>query len=221
MALAGFALALGPRLHVDGRVVGAPLLPYGWLARAIPAVAVSVPARFSWLVTFGVIVAAGATLTALARRGRRGAALACALAALALAESWPHPFTTSSWPAPRFVRDLARDDERWAVLDATAPARRLWHQVLHQHPQVGGYVAGAPERLDLLLTTTPVLRPFYGDGGGMPPRDDAVRSLQQMNVRFIIVDAARLGAALALRLPRAFEGDGITVFEVPPPAAGT
>ena len=216
MALAGFALALGPRLHVDGRVVGAPLLPYGWLARVVPAAWSGVPTCFSWLVTFGVVVAAGATLTALVRRGRGGAALACALAALALAESWPHAFTTSSWPAPRFLRDLAHDGERWAVLDATAPARQLWHQVLHRHPQVGGDVTRAPERLEHLLTTTPVLRPFFGDGQGMPPRDDALRSLQQMKVRFVIVDAPRLAAALALGLPRAFEGDGITVFEVPP-----
>jgi hypothetical protein len=215
VALVGFVIALGPRLHVDGRVVGAPLLPYGWVARALPPAWNGAPTRFSWLVTFGVVVAAGATLTALVRRGRGGAALACALAALALVESWPNAFTTSTWPAPRFLRDLARDGERWAVLDATTPARQLWHQVLHRHPQVGGYVTRAPERLERLLTTTPVLRPFFGDGQGMPPRDVAVRSLQRMKVRFIIVDAPRLAAALALGLPRAFEGDGITVFEVP------
>jgi hypothetical protein len=218
VALLGFALALGPRLHVGGRVEG-PELPYAWLERAVPGLAWSgVPTRFSWLVTFGVVMAAGASLSALVRSGRRGAIAACGVAALGLAESWPHPFTTSRWPEPRFLRDLAADAERWAVLDATAPTRQLWHQVLHRHPQVGGYVTRAPERLEQLLTKTPVLRPFFGAGGRMPPRGEAVRDLQAMRVRFVIVEASRLGPATALGLPRAFEGDGIWVFEVPPPS---
>jgi hypothetical protein len=162
-------------------------------------------------------VAAGATLSALVRSGRRGAVAACLLAALALLESWPHALVTSRWPAPRFLRDLAADGERWAVLDATAPTRQLWHQLLHRHPQVGGYVTRAPERLERLLTATPVLRPFFGDGPG-PQRDEAVRALQELRVRFVVVDGQRLAAALALGLPRAYHGDGIQVFEVPPPS---
>jgi hypothetical protein len=34
-------------------------------------------------------------------------------------------------------------------------------------------------------------------------------------VRFVIVDGPRLAAARALRVPVAYQGDGITVFEVP------
>ncbi len=217
VAVLGFVLALGPRLHVGGRVLAWLLLPYGWLERALPVLRFSgTPTRFSWLVTFGVAVAAGAALSALVRSGRRGPLLACLLSALALAESWPHAFVTSRWPAPKFLRDLARDEERWAVLDATDPLRQLWHQVLHRHPQVGGYVSRAPEGLERLLTRTPVLRPFFGDGVATLARDEAVRALQRMEVRFVVVDAARPRAARALRLPVAFEGDGIVVFEVPP-----
>jgi hypothetical protein len=216
VAAAGFTLALGPYLHVLGTVHRGMLLPYGWLERIVPGLVFSgVPTRSSWLATFGISVAAGAALSELCRRGRRGAWLACALAALAVAESWPHPFTTSSYPAPRFLRDLSRDPERWAVLDATDPGRQLWHQVLHRHPQVGGYVTRAPERLERLLTETPALRPFFGDGRATVGRDEAVRTLQAWKVRFVIVDRQRLAAARALGIPVAWQGDGIVVFEVP------
>ena len=216
VALAGFVLALGPHLHVLGRVYRGLLLPYGFLERVVPGLGFSgVPTRFSWLALFGVAVAAGAALAELCRRGRRGAMLAAALGALALLESWPHPLTTSSYPAPRFLRDLARDPERWAVLDATSPTRQLWHQILHRHPQVGGYVTRAPERLEELLTTTPLLRPFYGDGRATLAAGEAVRALQELGVRFVIVDRGRLAAGRALGIPMAWEGDGIAVFEVP------
>src|SRR3990172_4638523 len=95
------------------------------------------------------------------------------------------------------------------------PTRRLWHQVLHRHPQVGGYVTRAPERLERLLPETPALRPFFGDGGALPSRPETLRALQELNVRFVIVDGPRLAAARALRVPVAYQGDGITVFEVP------
>jgi hypothetical protein len=215
LSLVGFALSLGPRLHVHGHAVGPPL-PYAWLEVAIPPLRFAgVPVRFGWLVAFGVAVAAGGALSFLVRSGRRGRALACAVTALALAESWPRSFVTSTWPAPRFLRDLARDGQRWAVLDATSPTRQLWHQVLHRHPQVGGYVTRAPERLERLLTETPVLRPFFGEGGELPPRPEAIRALQEWNVRFVIVDGSRLAPARALRVPLAYQGDGIAVFEVP------
>jgi hypothetical protein len=217
VALAGFALALGPRLHLGGVVVSGAWLPWAWLERAFPALAWSgVPTRFSWLTTVGVCVAATAPLAALVRSGRRGAVTAVALGALALAESWPHRFVTSRWPAPQFLRDLAKDGERWAVLDATAPTRQLWNQVLHRHPQVGGYVTRAPERLERFLTTTPVLRPFFGPAGAAAPPPGGVRALQDLGVRFVIVDGTRLAPALALGMRRAFQGDGLFVFEVPP-----
>jgi hypothetical protein len=218
VALVGFVLSLGPRLHVNGHLMGPPL-PYAWVEAVLPPLRFTgVPVRFSWLVTFGVAVASGAGLSFIVRAGRRGPAIACALTALALVESWPHAFVTSTWPAPRFLRDLARDGQRWAVIDATSPNRQLWHQVLHRHPQVGGYVTRAPERLEKLLTETPALRPFFGAGGAPLPRPEALRALQQMNVRFVIVDGSRLAAARALRVPVAYQGGGITVFEVPPRA---
>jgi hypothetical protein len=223
VAVAGLVLALGPRLVVAGRSPGGFALPFGWLERVAPALtAGAVPARFGWLVTFGAVVAAGAGLSYLVRAGRRGTAWAVALTALALVERWPGPMPASAWPAPRFLRDLARDGERWAVLDVTAQPRRLWNQVLHRHPQLGG--AAAPrDGAERWGGATPALRAFLGRGGlvvsiSLAPsatREEAIRSLQELDVRFVITDRATAGAVRALRLPRVHDADGLTVYEVP------
>ena len=212
VSLAGLVLALGPRLRVAGRELGAVPLPYAALEAAVPSAHLGVPPRFGWLVAFGMGVAACGALSLVVRSGRRGPALACALAAVAIADLWPRPSAPSSWPAPSFLRDWAKDGERWAVLDATDPRRQLWHQVLHRHPQVGGRVGPAAER----GAPPPALRALLGDGGSLPSRDAAVRALQDLNVRYVIVDGDRLAAGRALRVRRAFEGEGLVVYEVPP-----
>lgn len=217
IACAGFVLALGPRLHVHGRAVTGAFLPFGWLDAAVHLTRLgAAPDRFTWLVAFGAAVAAGAVLSQLVRDGRRGRAIACAVTAAALLESWPHPMTMSGWPAPAFLRNLARDDERWAVLDATPTARRLWHQILHGHPQVGGYGPEGPGEIERVLDDVPELKPLLGGPGNVLARKAAIRALQGMNVRFVIVDASSMAGARALRLPSAYEGDGLVVFEVPP-----
>jgi len=214
MACLGFVFALGPALSVHGHVMLEGVLPYAMLERVLPSLA-GAPWRYGWLIGMGLAVAAGGTLSALVRAGRRGAILACAFAALALAETWPLTDPVSSYPAPRFLRDLARDPERWTVLDATGPGRSSWHQILHGHPQVGGDLSPIPLELDRLLTEAPVLRSFFAEGP-LPPPAVAVRVLQDLHVRFVIVDDRKLKLARTLGVPLAFEGVGIAVFEVPP-----
>jgi hypothetical protein len=164
VAAAGFVLALGPLLHVGGVVWRDPLLPYGWLVRAVPVLEFGgVPGRFSWLTTFGVALAAGAAFAHLWRQGRLARVAAIGLALLAVAESWPHPLTTTVWGTPRpFFRHMAADPERWAVLDASNPHRALWNQVLHHHPMVGGYVTRPPARLARVAAADPLRRAFFG-----------------------------------------------------------
>ena len=164
VAATGFVLALGPMLHVNGLVWREPLLPYGWLARALPVLEFGgVPTRFSWLTTFGVAVAAGAGLSQLWRGGTVWRAAAVALTALAVVESWPRRQVTTVWGTPRTLfRQMAADSGRWAVLDASNPHRALWNQVLHGHPMVGGYVTRPPMRFASSLAADPVRRAFFG-----------------------------------------------------------
>jgi hypothetical protein len=206
IAAVGSCLALGARLQIGSWTSPLPL-PFAWLSRALPVVGWDVPARFAWLVVLGTAIAASAGLAALARAGRRGPAVAALLAVLALVETWPR-VPRSPLPAPRFLRDLAKDGERWAVLDLTGDSRQLWNQVLHRHP-LAGATAGPP----VLAAAVPQ----GGDGGaratgtGIP----SIRALQEARVRFVI---AERGASLGpvSRLPRVHAGDGLVVLEVPP-----
>jgi hypothetical protein len=72
---------------------------------------------------------------------------------------------------------------------------------------VEGAAGAAPEPWALLAER----------GGGAASRDETVRALQRLGVRLLIVDGRLLAAARALRLPVAYEGEGITVLEVPAP----
>lgn len=235
LAFAGFAGGAGPftgvvALGLAAFAAARSRAARPWAALALAAAALACvpgqerlgpfapgPGRLAALSALGLATAAGAALAELARAGRRGVLLACGLAALAAAEAWPRRLPTASWPAPRYLRDLSRDAERWAVLDATEPDRRLWHQVLHGHPQLAGELpsTGAPP------APAPALRPFFeritepARAGEAGPRD-AVRALQALGVRFVIVDADRLEPARALGVPLAYEGEGLSIFEVPP-----
>ena len=217
LALVGLVLALGPRLHVGGHALSAVLLPFGWAERLAPTLFLdAAPARFAWLVRFGVAMAAGGVLSLLARGGRRGSLVAAAVVVLAVVESWPRPMPLASWPAPRFLRDLARDGERWTVLDVTGPTRRLWNQVLHHHSQIGGGEPGTPGWSDPLPGGLPSPQQLLAVGGSPRARLAAIRALQELNVRFVLADGGALAGVRALRLSRAYEGEGLVIFEVPP-----
>ncbi len=169
LLLAGFGavMALGPRLRWGGRVVWDGDLPYAALLRLLPALEFSgVPVRFAYLTVLGVSMAAACGLDVLAagaaRRGPRAAAAAAILpAALALAEYAPRPFPLNAYPDSPLMRTWARDPEPWAVFDRTGWIRPLWHGVLHGHPQLGGYVAREPVRLERWLEETPFVRSVW------------------------------------------------------------
>ncbi len=217
-AALGVVLSLGPYLHVHGHVVRAVLLPYGWMERLAPTLAFAgCPTRLSWLATFGLVVAAGWSLQRIADRGPRGVAAACGLGLLALIEVAPRPQIMAAFPAPAFLRALAADPQRWAVLDASQRERALWNGTLHGHPQLGGYVTRSPLRLDRALDT-PALRPFLGPFEDLERtpvyRDETLRTLRRLRVRYVIADEERIEKVRELRLPIAWEGEGTWVFRV-------
>ncbi len=223
VALMGAYVALGPALHVAGVVYSAAIMPYAWLERAVPLLRFGgIPSRFSWLTAFGLAVAAGATLALLCRRGRIGRALAIAITMLSLVETWPHAFTTSLWPAPAIMTAWAADTNEWAVLDATAWPRALWHQTIHHHPMLAGYATRVPTRLWDDIRADPIISRFYPPPIGpaapaMPaaPADDVRRRLRTLKVRFVIEDEANTAITDKLELTERYRGEGIVVYEVP------
>jgi hypothetical protein len=221
LAVVGAVLALGPLLHVGGSVSIGMLLPEAWLELFVPPFRLSgMPARFSWLTLFGTTVAAGASLSWLAARGRRGVVLAVALTVAALVETWPRPFVLTNWPEPAIFTDWAADRSNWTVLDGTPWSRGLWHQMAHHHPLVTGYISRTPQDSWNRVYDEPALRPFLDAQFGATPVQtadpaDALRAFHRLRVRFVIVDASQTNLVDQFGLAERYRGDGIVIFEVP------
>jgi hypothetical protein len=223
VACAGAYLALGPALHVAGVVYGAAIMPYAWVQWAVPLLRFGgIPSRFSWLTAFGLAVAAGAALARLCGRGRMGRALAIAITILSLAETWPQAFPTSVWPTPAIMRTWAADPGGWAVLDATAWPRALWHQTIHQHPMLAGYATRVPERLWNDIRADPVISKLYPPpiGPAAPEMPDVpaagVRArLHALKVRYVIEDEANTSVTARIGLDERYSGEGLVIYEVP------
>jgi hypothetical protein len=228
MAAVGAVLSLGPLLHVGGTVSLGLLLPEAWLELLVPPFRLSgMPARYSWLVTFGVSIAAGAALRELCARGRRGVTWAVVLTMIALAEVWPRPFVLSRFPEPPIMRAWRQEPSRqsdWAVLDATYWSRGLWHQMLHERPLTTGYLTRTPQRLWEHVHDEPALAPFLEAQFGAtaaPPISpvETLGALRRSRVRFVIVDERQRELVTGVGLEERYRGAGIVVYEVPPRGA--
>lgn len=222
LALLGAVLALGPYPHVGGAIYQNLALPQAWLVRFIPPLGFSgLPARFSWLTTFGISVAAGSAFAGLCRRGRVGRIVAIALTALALVEAWPHHFLTTERSDPEIFETWARDSGHWVVLDGTDLSSALWHQMHHRHPIIAGYTTRFPRRVFEATNADPVaaafLPPPFGDGRRVElSAAGGQGDLRKLGVRFIVIDDDRTQNAVALELIERYRGGGIIVYEVPP-----
>ena len=158
-AAIGGVLSLGPGLHVGGRTFAAGRMPYAYLVRAFPLLSfMGVPVRLAFAATFGLAAALAPSLDAIAQRFSWK--LALPLAGLAILEHTPHAFVTSSYPAPPPMLAWAHDPQPFAVLDACRDSRALWHQTLHHHPILGGYLTRTPDRLETKLEADPVAGPL-------------------------------------------------------------
>lgn len=197
-AALGVLLALGSQLTIARRAFPGLYLPLGWANFSGSLDRLAASAEFAWLVVLGLSVALGGVLAAIVRNIPRGRLVATAIVVAALIETWPRATVAEPPPAPRFLRDLTRDRERWAVLDLTRQVRQQWNQMLHRHGVIDeAFAARLPRSGDALM------------------RSSAVGMLELSGVRFVI--ASEDDTSLAwLGLPAVFRGDGLMVFEVPP-----
>ena len=142
MAAASLILGLGPRLwwggqwvHLAGNVF---TLPFGWLQRLVPDLAITHPLRLSIGAQAIVAVLAGWSL----RERPRWVFPACTLVVLetvlASHAIWPIPYASASTP-PIYARIAVENDPR-AVLDlpaevgtTMATSRYFWFQLTHHH----------------------------------------------------------------------------------------
>jgi hypothetical protein len=156
--IAGAALAVGPSLHIAGRVVSIVpsfLMPYGLLSRMPYGDIPRVPARFAVMTTLCLsILAAAGALAIFKRRGSRRAITATlVLAVLIPAEHAIMPLPVADAGAPAFYERLRDEPGRGGVLEVPIPddlaafPQRMLYQTIHEKPVYGGYLArGLPPR---------------------------------------------------------------------------
>ncbi len=171
VALLGAVLALGPRLHVGGELVGPASLPYAWLERALPQLEfMGVPVRLGYLLYLGLFAAGALGLAELRRRAgppTARAALALAPTALLLLEYLPRPLLETERVSPRPMLEWARDRTPFAVLDVSGDYEMLFHGALHGKPMTGANLTRVPDRLERWYWGLEVVRAVRGQGIAM------------------------------------------------------
>jgi hypothetical protein len=217
----GAVLALGPHLHVAGRILREWQLPYGWIERGFPLLEFTgCPVRAGFVTTLGLCAAALFGLDWLLEPGPRAAArrgAAVGLMLLAAIEFWPHPFTTSRFPHPAIFDQWAQDPTPFAVLDLSGGTRPLYNATLHGHPIVDAYLSRTPLRLVRWLDQHPVIGRM-GNPGRSPPisREEGLAALQRDSIRYIIVPWQRDQVVEGqLGLQPMYAREGLLIYEVP------
>ena len=146
LALAGVSLALGLGPYLwwgdDFVRMGSALfsLPFAWLQKLIPDLAITHPLRLS--IGAQAIAAALAGAALVGRPGRWVAVVAAVPAvemAVASAATWPVPVSPS--PVPAIYTTIAASPDPRAVLDlpaevgtTMATSAVFWYQTVHRHP---------------------------------------------------------------------------------------
>lgn len=139
-------LALGPTLHVWGRMWPVPL-PYRLLGIVIPPLKLTgVPVRMAIMAALSAAVIAAYALKLLLEGSTSRKAAAGAILALLIVEYLPAPIPQTPPDVPPYVTDLARRQGAGAVLDLAAqPPVALYYQTLYNKPLVFGYIARVPQ----------------------------------------------------------------------------
>ncbi|MFN7130748.1 MAG: hypothetical protein ACK4N5_01620, partial [Myxococcales bacterium] len=161
-AVLGAVLALGPVLHVGGRIHHDVRLPYHWLEKLLPPLTfMGVPVRIGYVMYLGLIVAAAIGIAALRRRvpwrGLGWAALV-ALTATTLVEYAPRGFIRTPVSETPALVELGRDPETYAVLDVSGDYQMMWHATLHRKPMTGGNITRVPKRQNDWYWSLPIVR---------------------------------------------------------------
>jgi hypothetical protein len=233
-------LALGPRLQIDGQLLGISL-PYGWLATLLPLVSITgIPGRFvvvtslalAILAAFGLVTLTDGLLTRRPMRlwnDRRQKTFAVGLAAvvglLLFLEYLAVPLRLSRTELDDFYRAVASDAENFSILDIKWDANFLLHaQTVHGKPLVGGWLARLPETQATYLNQGGLDKSFLflllGSEGMSLSDQTAVRSavrnaLAERKVRYIIDHnrTAQPWLEQYLGWSVIYKGDDIVVFE--------
>jgi hypothetical protein len=193
-------LSLGLELRINGAFTGITL-PYAWLNVLPFWRSQNAPSRWSILAQLAMAMLAAATVCGLRQwrarqpQGRATFVLVLAVLAVSAEAAWA-PYRTSPVPPPSpFYEQMARDGERYAVLDVPYGAAReqaVLAQMTHGKPTIGGYLLPPVDYLP-----SEMLPPFYDLDLNWPvfdpdvvrfdPSTDAAPVLRAFGVRYVLI----------------------------------
>jgi hypothetical protein len=142
-----FVFALGPALHVAGKVVWDKAMPYTILVGILPFLKLSgVPVRMVVMVILSAAVISAMGLRDLLHRSPRKIILVPVLLAVLLFEALPKPLPATRIEVPGYVTTLAGLPNDGGVLDQVTKGLSLpmYFQTIYRKPMVFGYLARLP-----------------------------------------------------------------------------
>ena len=144
-------MALGPALHIAGRVVWDRFMPYTILASVFPFLDLSgVPVRMMVMVILSASLLSAVALRELFQQFPKKMVLTVVLLGVLLFESLPTPLPANRILVPEYVQSLAGLPNDGGVIDLVAEraSLSLYYQTIHSKPVVFGYVSRLPTSVD-------------------------------------------------------------------------
>jgi hypothetical protein len=161
-----FLMALGPDLHVAGKIIWNRAMPYSQLLHVFPFMNLSgVPVRMVVIVIFGASLLSAIGFRELIRNFPRQRIFTFALLAVLLFETLPSPLPAIKIVVPGYVTALVGLPNDGGVLDLVTKSSTLplYYQTIHGKPITGGYVSRYPTSVvdkDEQLTETIVSKDY-------------------------------------------------------------
>jgi hypothetical protein len=226
-----FVLALGPYVHVLGRIIVPFPLPYAWLYQLVPLVRITRSvSRFDVMVMLSLAMLAVLGLRVVATR-RRWVFMCGALIAVEFL-AIPYPLTPLDVPA--FYQTLRAEQGNFAILELPINWDRpdpLLYQTVHEHPLISAYTSRTNPLS--IVERTPVLnlvRTLGPDIIVYDPSKIGFSVLADLDIRYVINHPLTMGAGdertvttqvlkqLFGARPPAVNEANLVVYRVPPPA---
>jgi hypothetical protein len=142
-----FLLALGPALHVAGKVVWDKAMPYTLLVKILPFLSLSgVPVRMVIMIILGAAVLSAMGFRELLQQIPQNRILIFVLLAILVLETLPTPLPSTRLELPGYVEALKNLPDDGGVIDQVtkSDSLSLYYQTIHGKPVVRGFVSRLP-----------------------------------------------------------------------------
>jgi hypothetical protein len=155
-----FVLALGPALHIAGRVIWNKGMPYTLLVDVLPFLKLSgLPVRMTVMIILGASILSAIGLRELFRQFPQKWLFTFGLLGILLFEALPTPLAATRIEVPEYVTTLAGLPNDGGVVDmvTTGISLPLFYQTIHRKPLVLGYISRVPTSVnekDVMLVET-------------------------------------------------------------------